>query len=48
MDTFSIVKESVFHAENQEPVPCGIQGTDHRTGQSRALSGFSANGTISA
>ncbi len=27
MDTFSLMKESVFHAENEEPVPDGIQGT---------------------
>ncbi len=26
MDTFCLKKESVFHAENEEPVPCGIQG----------------------
>ena len=24
---FSLMKESVFHAENEEPVPDGIQGT---------------------
>jgi len=24
MDTFSLMKESVFHAENEEPVPDGI------------------------
>lgn len=27
MDTFSLMNESVFHAENEEPVPDGIQGT---------------------
>ena len=32
MDTFSPMKESVFHAENEEPVPYGIQGTDGRAG----------------
>jgi hypothetical protein len=26
MDTFHLMKESVFHAENEEPVPCGFQG----------------------
>lgn len=28
MDTFHLKKESVFHAKNEETVPCGIQGTD--------------------
>jgi len=32
MDTFSMMKESVFHAENEEPVPCGVQGSDGRAG----------------
>src|SRR6056297_735876 len=32
MDTFSMMKESVFHAENEEPVPCGVQGSDGRSG----------------
>ena len=27
MDTFQFLKESVFHAKNKEPVPCGIQGS---------------------
>ncbi len=32
MDTFSLMKESVFHAENEEPVPDGIQGPIGCTG----------------
>ena len=34
MDTFHLVKESDFHAENKEPVPCGIQGSDRCIGPS--------------
>ena len=26
MDVFHMVKESVLHAMNEEPVPCGFQG----------------------
>jgi len=29
MDTFLETKESVHYAENENPVPCGIQGTDY-------------------
>ncbi len=36
MDTFSLMKESVFHAENEEPVPDGIQGTIGCAGASRS------------
>ena len=36
MDTFHPKNESVFHAENEEPVPCGIQGTDGCAGASWA------------
>lgn len=34
MGTFLSMNESAYHAENQEPVPCGIQGTDWRAGES--------------
>ena len=36
VDTFSLMKESVFHAENEEPVPDGIQGTIGCAGASRS------------
>ena len=32
VSVFSLMKESVCYAENEEPVPCGIQGTDGRAG----------------
>ena len=35
MDTFPFWKESVFDAENEEPVPCGIQGANRGAGAQR-------------
>lgn len=36
MDISSLMKESVFHAENEEPVDCRIQGANGRAGANRA------------
>ena len=36
VDTFHLMKESVFDAENADRVPCGIQGADCCAGESWA------------
>ena len=36
MDTFPLMKESAYPAENQDPVACGIQGADRRAGERRS------------
>ena len=36
MEPFYLMKESVFQAENEEPVPDGVKGADGRVGANRA------------
>lgn len=36
VDAFQMKKERVFQAENEEPVRCGIQGSDGCAGAGRA------------
>ncbi|SFK75905.1 hypothetical protein SAMN04488036_10248 [Shimia haliotis] len=43
MDTFHLKNESVFHAENEEPVPCGIQKTDGCAGAARTPQAYRAH-----
>ena len=40
MDTFLLMNESVSHAENKEPVHCGIQGTDDCAGANGSVINF--------